>query len=60
MMPEEKAWHGAIRVIDGSNDAGGRLYLNVDSARQTGALYLGVGDPGPASPTTPPIKKERT
>jgi pyruvate,water dikinase len=41
MMPDEKSWHGAIRVIDGNNSQGGRLYLNVDSIKQSGALYLG-------------------
>jgi pyruvate, water dikinase len=42
MLPDEKQWSGAIRVIDGADiPGGGKIYLNADSVKQKGTVYLG-------------------
>ncbi len=41
MLPDEKRWQGTVRVIDASDVAGGRIYLNADAVGQSGELYFG-------------------
>ncbi|MEI7543047.1 MAG: PEP/pyruvate-binding domain-containing protein, partial [bacterium] len=41
ILPEEKKWKGAIRLIEGSDiPDNGKIYLNADSVKQVSAVYI--------------------